>query len=744
MKCESRHIPKTPLELLAPAGSFLACKAAVHAGADAVYLGGSRFGARAYADNFTQEQLLEAIDYAHLHGCKVYMTVNTLLKQPEIDALYEYLLPFYEHGLDAAIVQDFGVLELLHACFEDLPIHASTQMSIVSAYGASYLKKLGVRRIVTARELSLEEVHDIHSQTGIEIESFIHGALCYSYSGQCLFSSMLGGRSGNRGRCAQPCRLPYTVLDEKKHMLSKPDGYPLSLKDLCTAHIISELAKAGVYSFKIEGRMKTPEYTAGVVSVYRRILDQYLHIGEVLVHKKDEQMLLDTGNRSGFTQGYYKERNGRDMVTYERPSHTKDKDALLKSVQKQYVDKEQKLPVYAKAQFQIGRPAQLQMFYGKLCASCAYGIVERAQKQPLRRETIIGQLSKTGNTPFVIQGIEVVMDGPVFMPKQSLNELRREAARNLEALLLTPYRRTVKETAADGRITALSVKTADAAQKNKKALFYAGVEENGQLEAVLACGFITRVYLDSTLYTKESFIDTLKSHVRHAHAAGKEVYFMLPAIFRMETAQFYKEHWQAMEQTGIDGYLAQSYDGLGFLDRQQAYKHRCVLGQSLYTYSNTAKSAYAACGWKYDTIPFELNKKEILARCNQTSELVIYGHIPLMASAQCIQKTIGQCKKKPGLCYLKDRYAKEFPVKNNCTDCYNIIYNSQPLSLIQLADELPRLHAAAYRLHFTIETKEQAVRILNCCAQAFTGQAKPDMGAVIGAYTNGHYKRGVE
>lgn len=242
-------------ELLAPAGSFESMVAAVNAGADAVYMGGSRFGARAYAENPDTGKMIEALDFCHLHGVKLYMTVNTLLKEQEMGDLYDFLAPFYEHGLDAAIVQDFGVLRYLKRQFPELDLHASTQMTDQSAEGAAILEKFGVTRVVTSRELTLPEIRNIHEKTDLEIESFVHGALCYSYSGQCLLSSMIGGRSGNRGRCAQPCRLPW-------HFSREPRGageYLLSPKDICTLKILPEILEAGVYSLKIEGRMKRPE-----------------------------------------------------------------------------------------------------------------------------------------------------------------------------------------------------------------------------------------------------------------------------------------------------------------------------------------------------------------------------------------------------------------------------------------------------------------------------------------------------
>ena len=271
---------KNGIEILAPAGSLESLKAAVCAGADAVYIGGSLFGARAYADNPKEEELLGAIDYVHLHGRKIYLTVNTLLKENEMEKLYEYLVPYYRQGLDAVIVQDIGVMQFVKHNFPDMSIHVSTQAAVTNALGASFFGRLGADRIVPARELSLKEVRDIKEKTGLEVECFVHGAMCYCYSGQCLLSSMIGGRSGNRGQCAQPCRLPY-ALDGKK-----PQDL-LSLKDLCTIDDIPLLLPAGIESFKIEGRMKQPGYVYTVVSMYRKYTDLYLSQKKGRYHVSD-------------------------------------------------------------------------------------------------------------------------------------------------------------------------------------------------------------------------------------------------------------------------------------------------------------------------------------------------------------------------------------------------------------------------------------------------------------------------
>ena len=295
-EAENRH---NHIEILAPAGSYESLTAALAAGADAIYAGGMRFGARAYAGNLDEEQYLRAIDEVHLQQRKIYLTVNTLLKDYELAELYEYLLPYYRQGLDAVIVQDLGVFSFIREVFPDLPVHVSTQMTVTGEYGAEFFGRKGATRIVPAREISLEEVRRMKERTGLEMECFVHGAMCYCYSGQCLMSSMIGGRSGNRGQCAQPCRLPYSVEGKKPQDL-------MSLKDLCTIEMIPDLIEAGIDSFKIEGRMKQPEYVYTVVRMYRKYVNLYLQKGRdgFRVKPEDLKTLENAYRRRGYMKGY--------------------------------------------------------------------------------------------------------------------------------------------------------------------------------------------------------------------------------------------------------------------------------------------------------------------------------------------------------------------------------------------------------------------------------------------------------
>ncbi|MBO5070094.1 MAG: U32 family peptidase, partial [Roseburia sp.] len=459
---------KKKIELLAPAGSYETFLAVIRAGADAVYLGGSQFGARAYANNFGETELLSAIDYAHIHGRQVYLTVNTLFKEKELEEeLYRYLLPYYKQGLDAVIVQDMGAFSLIRREFPDLEIHTSTQMTVTGRYGAAYMKELGASRVVTAREMSFAEIRDIHENVDVEIESFVHGALCYCYSGQCLLSSMLGGRSGNRGRCAQPCRLPYEVYDENLKQISGSGNYILSPKDLCTIQAIPQLVESGVYSFKIEGRMKQAEYAAGVVSIYRSYIDRYLKELQrqkangkdeqeaylaarksYRVAKEDMQKLLDFGNRSGFTDGYYFRQNGKEMITFQSPGHAKTNEALQSEIREKYVlssapGAEIKEKINGILKLNQDFPAIIELNDGDIHIEYEGDIVQPALKQPLSREKVESCMRKTGNTPFEFEHLDIEMDSAVFLPVQSLNQLRREALMRLEEQLAAGWRRNL-------------------------------------------------------------------------------------------------------------------------------------------------------------------------------------------------------------------------------------------------------------------------------------------------------------
>lgn len=747
------------LELLAPAGSLKTLKAVIHAGADAVYLGGSMFGARAYANNFNEEELLEAIRFGHIHGRKIILAVNTLLKEYELGQLYDYLHPYYEAGLDAVIVQDMGVMEFIKTHFPNLPIHTSTQMTITNVEGARLLKEQGVERVVTAREMSLEEIQRIHDEVGVELESFIHGALCYCYSGQCLFSSIIGGRSGNRGRCAQPCRLSYEVLQGEKSLTGHHATPILSLKDMCTLPFLYELADHGVYSFKIEGRMKTPEYAAGVVSIYRKYMDSYLDGSRIPVEKKDIRALLELGNRGGFTNGYYYHHNDSDMLSGESASHNKSEGVLQDNIRREYVDTELKEKIKGKLILNKECLAKIEVQYGKIKVSYQGDMVLVAQNRPLTEEVVTEKITKTGNTPFVFENLEVTMDDDVFMLVNQLNQLRRGALEALEEALLKPYERTLPELVetssaeTDRQTTGNAIKekqisgqslsqTSGQQSAGSSTEVRVLIEDAEQLPAVLKADFVDTVYLDCMLYTRENLIRKLSEDIDRVHASGKKAFYVFPFIFRQQTSLFYEKIIPELKKLPLDGIMVRSLDEIAFIKEWGNENWQMVSDSNLYTYSNEAAEYFYRLGMIQDTIPVELNRKEILKRENSRSEMIIYGRLPLMITAQCIHKNTLGCIHQPKVLNLKDRYSVHFPVKNFCPECYNVIYNSLPVCLFKEDVTVKKIAPAALRLSFTTETEEETEQILTIYGDIYKN------GGILGQLpmecTNGHFKRGVE
>lgn len=711
---------KHEFELLAPAGSYEILKAVIAAGADAVYVGGSQFGARAYANNFTEEELLEAIDYVHLRGKKLFLTVNTLFKNNEInDSLYDYLLPYYKRGLDAVIVQDFGVIDYIKTHFPDLPIHTSTQMTITGVEGAKLLKNLGVERVVLARELSIAEMKKIREEADIELEAFIHGALCYSFSGQCLFSSMLGGRSGNRGRCAQPCRLPYSVLDENKKEYKK-ESYVLSLKDLCGIEYLQQLREAGVYSLKIEGRMKQVSYAAGVVSFYRKYIDL-----EKQVTKEDMQHLYELGNRCGFTTEYFVKHNDKSMITFEKPSYEKSNETLHQEIERKYVGQKSQIPVSGTLFLHKGQALELYINSEEHHTYVSLGEVQEAKNKPLAEEDVRERMNKTGESPFYFKDLEIQMDSDVFVPNGVLNQLRRDALSQLEKEMLSSFVREERET----------VEVKHSKQEEMKESIICSCETREQLEVILEKGFfVTTIYVDSHMYERASFMEQLEQDVAKAHETGKEMYLKLPAIFRKHTSDIFNEIKSKINNCSLDGIVVRNYEELFFV-KEHLTEKKIVIDHSLYTYNDYAKQAFLQYDIHRDTVPLELNQKEIRRRDNHNSEMVVYGHYPLMTTAGCVHKNTKACDKKSGITYLKDRYHVLFPVKNYCKDCYNVVFNSVPVLLFGEISHLRDYGIRHFRLDFTIESAKDVENVLMLYHEG--------KGRTID-YTNGHYKRGVE
>lgn len=702
-------------ELLAPAGNLEIFKGVIESGADAVYVGGSMFGARAYANNFTEEELLEAIDFAHLRGVKVYLTVNTLIKNSEFSKLYDYLLPYYKRGLDAVIVQDIGVVKAIHEYFPSLEIHTSTQMTVTGADGVRFLSQFGVTRVVMAREVSLAEMKRIHEETGMELEAFVHGALCYSYSGQCLFSSILGGRSGNRGRCAQPCRLPYTVEGKK-------DEYILSLKDMCGIKALDKLHDAGVYSLKIEGRMKQLEYACGVVKYYRSYIDSMKPVTDA-----DYDRIKALGNRCGFTDRYYFDHNGSDMVTYVKPNFVSN--AAEPSPEKR------KLSIEGELVLREGEPGSLTIKRGDVTYKASIEPVSAALKAPLDKKAAIDRINKTGDTDFEFSHIKAQIGENVFVPNGALNKLRRDAISGLCDKLLKKYYRNDARYADISSMCELPehVVKSDAAHEDgavnaKDYTTICSCMTRAQLDTLIGYDCFDVFYLDFDMYDRNTLIQQFADDVKSLTKRNKKVYLMLPTIFRADSSDYFVSIAKELDKVNFEGFVVKNYEEL-YLTENLFTGKKVILDHNMYTFNDVSKSAFFEHGVSGDTVPLELNSREIMHRNNIGSQMIVYGYYPLMTTANCVHKNTKGCDKKQKLIYLKDRYNKSFAVCNNCKECYNTIYNSLPTMLTKNIGKLKEAGIRSFRYSFTIETPKQINAV---------------MDDKVAEYTNGHYKRGVE
>ena len=788
------------VEILAPAGSYEGMTAAINAGCDAVYIGGSRFGARAFADNLTQEDLKRAIDFVHLKEKKLYLTVNTLLKEEELKGeLYQYLLPFYEQGLDAVIVQDIGVMSFLHREFPELPIHASTQLSLTGSRGANGLKQLGVTRFVPARELSLEELKKIRKETDLEIETFVHGALCYCYSGQCLLSSVIGGRSGNRGRCAQPCRMQYRLEDGKS-------GYFMSPKDICTLELLPELIDAGIDSFKIEGRMKRPEYGAFTAYLYGKYADLYEGLGRkgyedyLKKHNReweaDRLALMDLYNRGGFSTGYYKQYHGKTMMSVKRPNHSgvlvasvvragkrtatiklekevfpqdilefrNDKESsvyeftmkqgadqgseltvnilpgsklypgmkvyrtknqsLLEVIGERFLEKDVPVSIQGTFEATVGEPVKL-VFYcyrenGEVVTACVTGEeAQMAQSQPMTEEKIKKAIMQMKDSGFVLEDLSVELKGDIFIPVGKLKELRREALEALKIELTRAYRRKALE-----KLEEDDLKTETVLESQQILQIDAAVLTKEQAKEALEA-LVDRIYLSKELYQEccEAGMDFSKV----------EVIFTLPYVIR-DKNRF------RLEKQG-QGFLVRNLEEFFWLVKEVP-EAKLILDSNMYTLNKEAETAYHGLGAQETTASLEQTFKELKEAGCEDKTLLVYGHIPLMITAQCMIDTVYGCSKKEGFQEIYDRKAKKLLLRNCCPDCYNIIYDGTPISLLEEKEAVFELSPKRLRLDFTIETKDETKELLKHFLEVF--RFKKEGMTLEKETTKGHFRKGIE
>lgn len=723
------------VELLAPAGSYESFLGAIHAGADAVYLGGVKYGARAFAENFDEETLCRAIYYAHLFDRKVYLTLNTLMKQSELNEVEEFLTPYYNAGLDGVIVQDLGLLSFLKRTFPLLELHISTQMAVTGPYSVRMLKEEGAVRVVPARELSLKEM-ELLKKEGLEIETFIHGAMCYSYSGQCFFSSFLGGRSGNRGKCAQSCRLPYRVnLSDMDNGKIKKEEYPLSLKDMCSIELVPELIRAGIDSFKIEGRMKRPEYVAGVTAIYRKYIDLCYDNGlqNIKVEKADWEALKSLYIRTDIQDGYYKRHNGKEMVTIHKPSYSGIDENFAESIYEKYVKQPLKAEVSGFVTLKKGQPATLQLMFRDRLVYVEGNMVDSAQKRPVLREDVKKQLNKTGNTDFKFSNLEVDMDEDIFIPLKALNELRRQAFEELEQQLKQSVEEVRKESLRQNVMTKL---VSEENPVNTKKSLHVLVSSYTQCKIALKNSRISRLYIsgDLLLDAKDRFLQELKEV-----STKKEIWIKTSEVLR---AKDYAKLEKLIDisKEFAKGMLISNLETYSFL-KYHNYSGKIALNYHVYTWNQEALKFWEDKAGSF-LMPVECNIHEWKQLQDEKAEYLCYGKIPMMVTANCIRKTKGACRNS-GVSFedsITDRYQTEFNVQTNCNYCYNVIYNSVPNSLHQNLEQIMKLKGQGIRLDFTTESEKDAQQVLDAYTE-YLETGKADF-SFLKNYTTGHYKKG--
>lgn len=694
------------MELLAPAGSMEALRAAVCNGADAVYLGADTFNARINARNFSAADLQEAVVYCHVRGVKVHLTLNTLVLDREMPRAAELIRLAASCGVDAFIVQDLGMVSLCRQLAPDMPIHASTQMSIHSLEGVMEAAALGCSRVVLARELPAEEIAHICKKSPVEIEVFVHGALCMCYSGQCYLSSVIGRRSGNRGQCAQPCRLPYG------YGRFESTRYPLSLKDNCLAGELDELRRMGVASIKIEGRMKRPEYVAIVTRAYRTVLNG----GKLM--PSDLQELETAFSRQGFTDGYFRGQTGSDM--FGRRQEGEDTADLFASARATYEQGEpQRIGVRFYAMIRRGEPAQLAVEDpdGNLCRTRG-PVPEQAVYRSLTPQDLEQQLKKTGGTPYLCTAVRSSLDPDLMLPASAINAMRRDVIAEL--------------TAKRGRAAPAHLNAYDEPPR------YDGIAGEPQLTiAVRTAGQITSRMLSmkpTVLYVP---LSELAEHPDLPQRVSVETQLaaILPRVIWSGELAPVARQLRTVYEMGVRQVLAGNLGQL-HIARAAGFAVRGDFGLNIV--NSRAMRYLREQGLDSQLLSFELTLPQIRDISKAVpAELLIYGRLPLMLMENCVMKNrTGICACQTGTVRLVDRVGEEFPIVKDPGTCRNVLLNGKKLYLLDKKDALRGMGLWALRLQFTTENPGEIDKVL----MDYQGRAVFDAGS----YTRGLYSRGVE
>lgn len=674
------------MELLSPAGGAAQLKAAVQSGADAVYMGGYSFNARRSAKNFTPSEMKEMIDYCHMYGVKVHVAVNTLIKEKELGELLEYVYTLNDMGADALIIQDIGAAEMIKKAIPQMELHASTQMTVTSLEGVRYLEGMGFSRVVLARELSKSEIEYICKNARAEIEVFVHGAICQCYSGQCLMSSILGGRSGNRGRCAQPCRLKYSLSDGKS-------GYLLSPKDMSLINELQELERIGVASLKIEGRLKRAEYVSAVTGIYRKYLDFPAKITEA-----DKKELLEAFSRTGFTDGYFKNKLGSSMMSSADPSNCENHFTDEAKARADENADFRKIPVSASAYLQEGEPLTVTLYDddGKCASALGTAFAEKANNRPLDEARLGEQLAKLGGTPFVLKNTDIFVSDGITIPIKEINSVRREAVEEL-----------IKQRTAVAERVKKDFEFPSVNKIYKKPQLTVSVRTEEQLKMAYSSG-IDIIYAPTEL---------AKKHEKVIADTG--------SIFKSEDIK-------------SEAVLVSS-NGAGYY-----YKEKALYGDfRLNVYNSLTAQHYKA--FKSVALSPELNLGELKALIKNTeanTEVIAYGRIPLMLMKNCPLKSAGKCQNGKNIYKLRDRKNEEFPVLCG-RDCICELINSKPLFMADKLSDIVNTGADYIRLYFTIENADECKSIIDLYKKALSGESVLNPFGE-NEFTRGHFYRGVQ
>ncbi|HIT88473.1 MAG TPA: DUF3656 domain-containing protein [Candidatus Coprocola pullicola] len=767
-------------ELLSPAGSMQSLYAAVNNGCNAVYVGGKQFSARQYAGNFSIEELQQACNYCHLRNVKVYVTVNTLYKEKELNSFLDYVKKLYEIGVDALILQDIGAAMLVKKYFPDMPLHASTQLTVNHIKDVEFLYEQGFDKIVLSRELSLNEVKYIAENTEAEIEIFVHGALCVCYSGQCIMSSMLGGRSGNRGRCAQTCRLPYTLYKEYDKLA---EGHLLSPKDMQTITILPELIESGVTSFKIEGRMKSPVYVAGVTQIYRKYLDLYEKSAENYeVDTKDLKILTQLFNRGGFTEGYYKTNAGSDMMSIERPKTWGLKAGFVDSYNQKigrvtirtrepfvpgdgieiWTQKEPHVGSNISRASKAGEVISLMMQGDISKNDVVYKTHDKALEDALqktwekdnRKLPIYGRLTAKAGQPLSYQ----LWDnrGSVVYQQGAMVELAQKQPLSIEKLKqqsmktgATPFVLESLEIDADDNIyvgisdineirraatEALEASILKKSKRNvlqikrknrkqnplvKKKNLNVLVSTKEQFDIVSNHGHVHILYYELT----RDFEKNYQKYIDICHKNHIKLYAALPRIERKQSERFYAEFIELLIKSDIDGFLVRTPGQMEYISKTNK---KITVDYTMNVLNGAAIDFWKKAGADTVCLSLENNLQEINAMADKDCEMVVYGYLPLMTTQQCPignfaggKKAGIYCSEKDSdrLYFLKDRKGMKFPLMPDCKQCVCTILNGKPLFTLKFYDEILESTTGSVRLLFTKEGSRKTQRILNAYAE---------------------------